>query len=195
MRNLIVALVLVVSLAISATAWGAEQTTLYCTHMPTCCTITCAMIDIDICGDGCPTAPLLAEFLDDQGNVLGTATFTGNWAGGESYSELDKPVDADLVCSVRLIKEDECITVTWAKLKVYCGDECWGKWYKVFKGDLCWEPVVVPAPEPVPAPPAPPVMAPPVEKPRAEPKPEPKYEMPAEEPEAEPEVIQVPGRG
>jgi hypothetical protein len=181
MRNLVVAFVLVVSLAFTATAWGAEQTTLYCTHMPTCCTITCAMIDSDICGYGCPTAPLVAEFLDGEGMVLGTATFTDNWANTESYAELDKPVDANLVCSVRLTKEDECITITWAKLKVYCGDECWGKWYKVFKGDLCWEPMMV-APEPVPAPPAPPVVTPPVAKPKPEPKPE-------------PEVIQVPGRG
>ena len=195
MRNLVAALVLVVSLALSATAWGAEQTTLYCTHMPSCCIITCVQIDLECCGCGGPTGPLLAEFLDAEGVVLGTATFTGDWCDCESIATLDKPVDANLVCSVRLVKEDDAIVVTWAKLKVYCGDECWGKWYKVFKGDLCWEPV--PAPAPMPEPPAPPVMAPPVEKPQVAPKPEPKYEMPEKEPEPEPEpeVIQVPGRG
>lgn len=197
MRNVLSMLAIVGLLVFSTAAYAGEQYMLDCVDMPSCCMITCAVIDVDCCECDWPASPLVAEFLDSAGNVLGTASFGGNWCcGEETYAELDKPVDADAVCAVRLVKQDDNVTVTWASLKVFCGDECWGKWYKVFKGDLwCWEPIPAVAPPPPPAPPAePPVVTPPP-APAPAPKPEPRFEMPEEQPAPEPEVIVVPGRG
>ena len=198
MRYLVLVLLLAGSMLFGAQAWASEQTTLYCINMPWCCQFNCAMIDVECCGCGQGSGPLLAEFLDANSAVLGTATFTGDWCCGDTYGQLDKPVDANAVCSIRLVKPTDCgVVITWASLRVYCGDQCCGKWHKVFKGDIwCWQPVPAPAAEPAPLPAEPPQVVTPVEEPSTgwEPQPEPESE-PAPEPEPEPEVIQVPGRG
>jgi hypothetical protein len=198
MRKYVALFAVVAVLLWGGSALAGERIELNCIDMPWCCTFTCVMIDVDCCGYGCPTGPLMAEFLNGTGEVLGTATFTGNWCDDESFGQTDKPVEAAQVCSIRLVKpDDDCIPVTWASLKVYCGDNCCGKWYKVFKGDLwCWQPIPAPIPEPVPVPAVVEKTTPaPKPEPQTEAQPEPQFEMPAEQPAPEPEVIVVPGRG
>lgn len=196
MRKLVAILTMAFILLGGASAWAGERITLDCIDMPGCCTFTCVMIDVKCCGGGYGSGPLLAEFLSPQGAVLGTATFTGNWCCGETYGQTDKPVNSNEVCSIRLVKpQDDCTTITWASLRVLCGDECHSKWHKVFKGNLwCWEtipPVVPPAAAPPPPPPPPPA-----EPPAVEPEPEKVPEFaPPPDTEPEPEVIVVPGRG
>ncbi len=146
-KRIAMLLVLVVTL-LSTTAWAAEQIDLNCLKMPGCCQITCVTIDLECCGCDYGKTPLLAEFRGCKGEVLGTATFTGDWCCGETSGRLDKPVNSDDVYSIRLIKQDDDVTITWASIRVYCGDNCCGKWKKIFKGDLwCWE--RIPAPKPV----------------------------------------------
>jgi hypothetical protein len=83
------------------------------------------------------------QFLGVDDNVLGTAELAPGWCNdcGEIYAETDTPVNADDVCSVRLVVEDgaECCP-TWMSLRVLCDDNCGcGDWEKVFKGCIwCW---------------------------------------------------------
>jgi hypothetical protein len=194
MRKMVAVLAIAGFLALGSAAWAGQQISLDCIHMPGCCEITCVSIDVECCGCENGNGPLLVQFLDCEGSVLGTATFECGWCYGNNIGQLDTPVNANGVASVRLVKpEDDTTAVTWASLKVYCGDECHGKWFKVFKGDLwCWETIPA-APAAVPPPPPPPP-APVVEPPKSEWVPEPAPE-PEPEPKPEPEVIVVPGRG
>jgi hypothetical protein len=197
MRKYLAVLLVLAVLAFGTAAWADEQLVLGCLDMPYCCQISCVKIDVNCCGYGCNNGPLRAEFLNMKGEILGTAVFSCNWCNEESVASLDKPVNASDVCSVRLVKpNNDCQSVTWASLKVFCGTECGGKWKKVFKGDLwCWEPVPAPKPAPVvedTPPPAPPAEAPPA----VEPEPKPDFSsFPEPTPEPEPEVILVPGNG
>jgi hypothetical protein len=195
MRKIVAILAMAFILLSGASAWAGERITLDCINMPGCCTITCAMIDLDCCGCGNGNGPLLAEFLSPKGEVLGTATFAQGWCCGETYGQLDKPVNSNDVCSIRLVKpQDDCTVAKWASLRVRCGDECCSKWHKVFKGDLwCWETIPVEQKAVTPPPPPPP---PPAEPPAVEPEPEtiPEFAPPPDS-ETEPEVIVVPGRG
>lgn len=184
---------------LGSTAWAAEQIDLDCIKMPRCCTFTCVMIDAECCGCYGDSGLLMAEFLDRSGEVLGTATFDGNWCYCESTAMLDTPVDSSDVCSIRLVKENDDVMVTWASLRVFCDDSCsCGKWYKVFKGDLwCWERVPEPVKEepvaevPKPEKKTPP---PPVAK-KPEPRPDFSY-FPPQQPEPEDtEVMIVIGNG
>ena len=193
--------VLLCLLALGSAASAAEQIDLNCVKMQRCCTISCVKIDLECCGCYGASGALWAEFLDRSGNVLGTATFNGNWCRCETTATLDNPVNSSEVCSVRLVKEDDSVIVTWGSLRVFCEGNCdCGKWKMAWKGDLwCWEPVPEPVmDEPVavvpPAPvkkPAPPVVAK---------KPEPKHDFSyfppqkEEEPQDE-EVIVVIGNG
>jgi hypothetical protein len=195
MHKRIAILIVLAAVLLGTTAWAGEQIDLYCLKLPGCCQITCVTIDLECCGCGNGQGPLLAEFRDCKGAVLGTATFT-NWCCGETSGMLDKPVDSNAVNSIRLIKQDDNTIVTWATIRVYCGDNCCGKWKKIFKGDLwCWD--QIPAPKPVveqAPPPAPPAEEPPYVAPEPEDKPD-FSNFPEPQPEPEPEVIVVPGNG
>ncbi|MEZ5339204.1 MAG: hypothetical protein R3F46_13215 [bacterium] len=199
MRRFVSILSLLCILAWGSAARAAEQIDLRCIKMPRCCTFTCVMIDAECCGCYGASGALMAEFLDRQGNVLGTATFNGNWCRCETTAQLDTPVDANDVCSIRLVKEDDNVMVTWASLRVFCDDSCrCGKWYKVFKGELwCWDSVPEPVMEepraevPVPVKKTPP--------PAVAKKPEPRHDFsyfPPQQPEPEDtEVLIVIGNG
>lgn len=182
-------------LLLGTTAWAGEQVDLYCLKLPGCCQITCVTLDLECCGCSMGKSPLVAEFRGCKNEVLGTATFAGDWCCGETTAMLDKPVNSEDVYYIRLIKQDDDVTVTWASVRVYCGDACCGKWKKIFKGDLCWE--MIPAPKPVveqAPPPPPPAEEPPAVEPEPEPRPD-FSQFPEPEPEPEPEVIVVPGKG
>ena len=196
-KRLIILALLAMS-SLGTTAFAAEQIELNCVNMPGCCTITCVKIDLDCCGSYCSTGALWAEFLDREGTILGTASFDGNWCNRESYGQLDTPVNSSDVCAIRLVKEDDCVIVTWGSLRVMCDDACSCKWYKVWKGDLwCWEPIPEPAMEEPQAELPPPVKkTPPVVARKPEPRPDFSYFPPAQpEPEPDHEVLIVIGRG
>jgi hypothetical protein len=193
MRKYIALWTLLSAFILGTSAFAAEQIELDCINMPGCCTFSCVMIDLDCCGCECGSGSLWAEFLDREGTVLGTASFDGHWCNRETYGQLDVPVDADAVCSIRLVKEDDSVVVTWGSLRILCEDNCsCGKWKKVWKGDLwCWERVPEPVMEepvaevPPPARPTPP----PVAK-----KPEPRHDFsyfPDAQPEPEDEEVMI----
>jgi hypothetical protein len=148
-------LVLVVMFAILAAcqAFAAEESITVYPCMPGCCTFDCVQIDLT-CGYCCDSAtPLTIEFLDGKQNVLGLGSIV-NWCCDAVVVKLDKAVDSNLVCAIRLTKDAESCCVSWACIRVLCGTPCTcGKWLKVFKGDLwCWEPVKAAAPATEPAP-------------------------------------------
>lgn len=199
MRNLIAVLIAAIVMSWSSSVLAEEMTTLACINMPWCCEFSCVMVDID-CKCYCPTNdPLWVDFLGRDGAVLGSFEVPNYcWQCYEYTAMLDKAVNASDVCSIRLRKPDNACDCIWMSLKVYCGDGCSGKWYKVFKGDVwCWQPVPVPAPAPEPEPevvvetPPPPPVDTGWEKP--EPDHDYTYFPPAEE--VEEEVIVVEGRG
>lgn len=194
-----IVLALLAMLTLGTAAWAGEQIELNCVNMPGCCTFSCVRIDVECCGCYGASGLLMAEFLDRGGNVLGTATFDGDWCRCETTATLDTPVNSGDVCSIRLVKEDDSVIVTWASLRVYCDDSCrCGKWYMAWKGDLwCWEPIPEPAMEEPQAKLPPPIKkTPPVVARKPEPRPDFSY-FPEPQPEPEPdhEVLVVIGNG
>jgi hypothetical protein len=144
MRFVLVALVLGLSLA--GTAQAAEEYIDLYPCMDPCCMFSSICVDIECCGWCCETAPMTIQFMDADGNVLGSGVIEDycNGCYDEHWAELDAEVNSMDVCSIRLITEfDECCMADWASIKVFCDDPCdCGKWKMAWKGDLwCWMPM------------------------------------------------------
>lgn len=145
MRNLLVTVLIVLAVTWAGAAAAEEATTLSCVNMPWCCEFSCVVVDID-CNCYCPDdSPLKVEFLGRDGEVLGWFEVPGYcFLCDEYYATMDAAVKADDVCSIRLRKPDGACDCLWMSLKVYCGDDCCGKWYTVWKGDVWyWQPFAV----------------------------------------------------
>lgn len=197
MKKLLVLVIVCAVLAVGQ-AWAAEEFITVYPCMPGCCTFDGVMLDAKCSGCCDSSTPLFVEFLDMQQNVLGTAMFT-NWCCGEIAARVDKPVDSNQVCSIRLRKDVNSCCVSWASIRVLCGNPCkCPKWKMAYKGDLwCWQPVPETKPAPAPAPMPEPAPAPaPAPKTEPAPAPEPQqsfdYFPPQEE---EHETLTVEGRG
>jgi hypothetical protein len=196
MRKVVAMLTLALGMLWAGAAQAAWETYLDCPNLPECCTMTCVLVDID-CEECCSASgPLYVDFLNENGDVLGSAKIEGDWCCGQSEAMLDNPVNSEEVCAVRLVKGDDC-EICWMSLFVHCQGECdCGKWYKVWKGTPCgWNEVMeeAPAPEPMPEPAPAPAPAP---APRPEPRPAPApTPMPEPAPAPEPEVITTIGNG
>jgi hypothetical protein len=195
MKKLLV-LVVVFAILAACQAFAAQESITVYPCMPGCCTFDCVQIDLT-CGYCCDSAtPLTIEFLDGKQNVLGTGSIV-NWCCDAVVARLDKSVDSNQVCAIRLTKDAEGCCVSWASIRVLCGGPCTcGKWVKVFKGDLwCWEPVKEAAPAPAPEPEAAPAPAP-VHETAPAPAPEPEQSFEYFPPQEDShETMTVEGRG
>ncbi|HES57979.1 MAG TPA: hypothetical protein ENO21_00955, partial [Firmicutes bacterium] len=125
MRLILPTVVIIICLAGSAQA--EEYVDLY-PAMDVCCMFSAVCIDLEYCGVCTENHPVTVQFLDVDGEVLGSTTITDNRCSGgadQLYADLDTAVDSVEVCSVRLITEaDECCMAEWAAIKVLCQDPC-----------------------------------------------------------------------
>jgi hypothetical protein len=167
-------------LAASVISWGSaahavQEAFVPCPELPVC-QITCVRMEILTRVFASTSDPVLVDFMDAYGNILGTATFDALW-GGQTVSNFDTPVDSTLVDSIRLTVGDTMGKISWLSLEAMCSP-CGCEYCPVYKGCLCdWhklpEAVILPVLEP-----------------EIELEPEVVIEV-----EREPEVIKVPGRG
>src|SRR5688572_23954760 len=106
MNKVVVTLVLLVGLLWAGSAQAAVEAYLDCPKLPRCCMIDCIMLAADCetdCGCECVAqGPLYVDFLDEAGAVLGSAKVEGDWCCGYAEAQLDKPVDSELVCEIRV---------------------------------------------------------------------------------------------
>src|ERR1041384_5474420 len=115
MRKTVFTLLVLASVLWAAVAWaGAVQTNLDCPRTRCCGTYTCVKLDVkcnrDCCCDCQAKHPLYVDFLSEDNRVLGSAKFDADWCSRCNRNcleaQLDNPVNAGDVCSLRLVKSD-----------------------------------------------------------------------------------------
>lgn len=174
-----ICVLMLVLLGLGGIAHAGQQAMVPCPALDDGCVITCAELEILTSAYDPTAAPLLVEFLDANGGILASATFSA-LSANQMRANLDTRVIAAEVDSIRLFSEHDGVrNIGWAMLKVLCDPCACACWTTVYKGCLCdWRPT----PELL------------FIEPLPEPEPEPLPKLIRVTPPA-PEVITVPGRG